>query len=79
MNYEEKSELKEEITKSAKRGIKTCVILGILIVIVEIILLGGFVKALAVSVTDFNVFFWVYLYIVARYVQLGLISHFNAE
>ena len=79
MNYEEKSELTEEIKTSAKRSIKTCVILGILIFIVELIIIGGFVKALSVSITGFNVFLFAYLYCVVRYAQLGLIGHFNAE
>ena len=79
MNYEEKSEIAEEIKTSAKRSIKTCVILGILTVIVELILVGGFVKALTVSITGFNVLLFAYLYCVVRYAQLGLISHFNAE
>jgi len=79
MDYEEKSELKKEITTTAKRSIKTCVILGIVIVIIEIVLLAGIMRALAVSVTGFEVFLWAYLYSVVRYGQLGLINYFNAE
>ena len=79
MDYKEKSELTEEIKTSAKRSIKTCVILGILAVIVEIILIGGFLKALSVNITGFDVFLFAYLYCVVRYAQLWLISGFNAE
>lgn len=35
MDYEEKSELKKEITKSAKRSMKTCILLSIVILAVE--------------------------------------------
>lgn len=79
MEYSEKKELTEEIKTSAKRSIKTCVILGILTVIVEIVLIGGFMKALSVSATGFDVFLYAYLFCLARYAQLWLISGFNAE
>ena len=35
MDYEEKNELKKEITKSTKRSIKTCILLSIIILAVE--------------------------------------------
>ena len=35
MDYEEKSELKKEITKSTKRSMKTCILLSIVILAVE--------------------------------------------
>ncbi len=40
MNYEEKSELKKEITKSTKRSIKTCVLLSIVILALEAFICG---------------------------------------
>jgi len=79
MEYSEKKELTEEIKTSTKRSVKTCVILGILTVIMEIVLIGGFMKALAISATGFDVLFYAYLFCLARYVQLWLISGFNAE
>lgn len=79
MDYKEKTEITEEIKTSAKRSIKTCVIFGILAVLVELVLIGGFMKALAVSATGFDVFLWAYLFCLARYFQLWLISGFNAE
>ena len=79
MNYEEKSELKEEIAKSSKRKMKTCVIQGILIFILEIIVIGCFTTALAGKLDKFDVVFFTYLYCVLRYIQLGLLAHFNAE
>lgn len=79
MEHSEKKELTEEIKTSTKRSIKTCVILGILTALMEIVLIGGFMKALSVSVTGFDVFWFAYLFCLARYAQLGLISGFNAE
>ncbi len=40
MDYREKSELKNEITKSTKRSIKTCVLLSIVILAFEAFICG---------------------------------------
>ena len=79
MNYEEKSELKEEITTSTKRSIKHCIIAGLGTVGMEVLIWGFLYQILNEHMSLELIFCAGIVLLGLRYLQGGLIAWFSSE